>query len=103
MKIKLNDNRLADWKFINTPVADIEKGESIYHKYNHSYGYRYRIIKYQDKFYLTQTLYESPDKYEYISVHEIKNISDAKAIIGAMINVIRKNHTKSNQDVVREA
>lgn len=97
LQIKLNNQRRADWHYYEgtDESLKLETGKSLYHKYNHKYGYRIRLIELDGKYYVTMALYESPSDYESISVHLVKSPSDAMAMINVMTQVIKNKGHRS--------
>lgn len=93
LQIKLNNQRRADWHYYEgtDESLKLETGKSLYHKYNHKYGYRIRLIELDGKYYVTMALYESPNDYESISVHLAKSPSDAMAMMNTMAEFIKRN------------
>ncbi len=89
MQIKLKADRQADIRFVNCPITDIENGTSLFMRYSPRYGYKFLIVSHNNKYYITQALYDPMHSAEHISIHETKSINDAKAIIGAMIQFIK--------------
>ena len=92
MKIKLNENHLGEWQYINTPVVNLYEGKLITYRQSDKYGYRYNIIEFHGQIYLTQSLYNPMTNRESISVHLTRSVNDAKACIEAMIQFNRNYH-----------
>lgn len=98
MKIKTNESHKAEWTYINCSAnLNLYEGKLITYRESKKYGYRYDIIQLNDKFYLTQALYTVINNRESISVHEIKSINDAKAIMEAMIQFNKSYRAKPHE------
>jgi hypothetical protein len=98
MKIKLNEKHEAEWKYIQTPVINLYKGDLITYRLSIKYGYRFNIISLDGSFYLTMSLYNPITKTENITVQPVKSINDAKAVIEAMIQLIKNYHRRSPEN-----
>lgn len=88
MKIKLNELHKAEWRYVNTPKADLYHGKQITYRQSTKYGYRFTIIEFNGNYYITQALYNPTTNTESISVHEAHSINDAKAVLEVMIQFI---------------
>lgn len=98
MKIKLNEQHKADWRYINTPETNLYEGKCIVYRESKKYGYRFNIILLNDKYYLTQSLYTPIDNMEHVSVHEVRSINDAKAMLEVMLQFIQGYRRKDPAD-----
>lgn len=97
MNIKLNEKHKAEWRFIGCEEFKPYDGELILYKLSNKYGYRFNIIQYNDSFYITQALYDPNTDSEHISVHPVKSINDAKAVLEVMIQFIKGTRTPAHE------
>lgn len=89
MQIKLNKNHVAEWRYYNCPVdLPLNDGKVILTRFSNKHGYKFLVIMLNDSFYLTQSLYNPINNSESISIHVVKSVNDAKAIIDCMIQMI---------------
>jgi len=94
MKIKLNELHQAEWKYMNCSEFNCYESKLILYRESKKYGYRFNIIQYNNEYYITQALYNPMSHTENISVHPVKNVNDAKAILEVMLQFVRNMHKR---------